>query len=148
MPNVGEKSFPDKLMELHAASMDALVRGSAPAKPLPRTTPTPAIIPVVVCGSVLALFGVGRSRTRNGSAANTWRNFVPNIADALDLQRFDELGKNADLALNLWSAFGLACERGDSASVAYHAKQITILSRSALALVKRLGQAEPDDARQ
>jgi hypothetical protein len=73
---------------------------------------------------------------------------MPSVADALDLQRFDELGRNADLAVNLWSAFGLACERGDGASVAYHAKQITILSRSALALVKRLGQAEADDARQ
>ena len=73
---------------------------------------------------------------------------MPTIADALDLQRFDELGKNAALAVNLWSAFGLACERGDAASVAYHAKQITILTRSALALVKRLGQAEADDARQ
>ena len=69
---------------------------------------------------------------------------MPTIADALDLQRFDELSKNADLAVNLWSAFGLACERGDAASVAYHAKQITILSRSALALVKRLGEAEAD----
>lgn len=69
---------------------------------------------------------------------------MPTIADALDLQRFDELGKNADLALNLWNAFALACERGDSASVAYHAKQITVLTRSALALVKRLGEAEAD----
>ena len=69
---------------------------------------------------------------------------MPSVADALDLQRFDELGRNADLAVNLWSAFGLACERGDGASVAYHAKQITILTRSALALVKRLG--EPDTA--
>ena len=33
MPNVGEKSFPDKRMELHAASLDALVRASAPAPP-------------------------------------------------------------------------------------------------------------------
>ena len=69
---------------------------------------------------------------------------MPTIADALDLQRFDELGKNADLAVNLWSAFGLACER-DSASVAYHAKQITVLTRSALVLVKRLGEAEADE---
>lgn len=73
---------------------------------------------------------------------------MPTIADALDLQRFDELSKNADLAVNLWSAFGLACERGDAASVAYHAKQITVLTRSALALVKRLGEAEADDVRQ
>lgn len=37
---------------------------------------------------------------------------MPDIADALDLQRFDELARNADLAVNLWSAFGLACEEG------------------------------------
>jgi hypothetical protein len=70
--------------------------------------------------------------------------YVPDIADALDLQRFDELGKNADLAVNLWSAFGLAVERGDSEIAKHHAKQIAILTRSALALVKRLGQAEAD----
>ena len=69
---------------------------------------------------------------------------MPTIADALDLQRFDELGKNADLALNLWSAFGLACERGDGEIAKHHAKQIAILTRSAIALVKRLGEAEPD----
>jgi hypothetical protein len=73
---------------------------------------------------------------------------MPSIADALDLQRFDELGKNADLAVNLWSSFRLACERGDGEIVKHHAQQIAILTRSALALVKRLGQAEPDDARQ
>ena len=64
----------------------------------------------------------------------------------LDLQRFHELGKNADLAVNLWSAFGLAVERGDGEIAKHHAKQIAILTRSALALVKRLGEAEPDTA--
>ena len=71
---------------------------------------------------------------------------MPSVADALDLQRFDELGKNAELAVNLWSAFGLAVERGDTEIAKHHAKQITILTRSALALVKRLGEAEPDTA--
>ena len=70
------------------------------------------------------------------------------IAYALDLTRFDELVRNADMAVNLWSAFGLAAERGDSDIIRHHAKQLTILTRSTLALVKRLGQAEPDDARQ
>ena len=69
---------------------------------------------------------------------------MPDMADALDLQRFGELGKNAELAVNLWSAFGLAVERGDGEIAKHHAKQITILTRSALALVKRLGEAEPD----
>jgi hypothetical protein len=70
--------------------------------------------------------------------------YVPKIGDALDLTRFDELGKNADLALNLWNAFALAVERGDSEIAKHHAKQIAILTRSAIALVNRLGQAEPD----
>jgi len=70
------------------------------------------------------------------------------IGYALDLTRFDELVRNADMAVNLWSAFGLAAERGDSDIIRHHAKQLTILTRSALALVKRLGQTEPDDARQ
>lgn len=73
---------------------------------------------------------------------------MPDIADALDLQRFDELRKVADLALNLWSAFALAVERGDSEIAKHHTKQIAILTRSAIALVNRLGQAEADDARQ
>jgi hypothetical protein len=63
-------------------------------------------------------------------------------ADGLDLQRFHELGKNAELAVNLWSAFGLAVERGDGEIAKHHAKQIAILTRSALALVKRLGEAD------
>jgi hypothetical protein len=65
-------------------------------------------------------------------------------ADGLDLQRFHELGKNADLALNLWNAFALACERGDGEIAKHHAKQIAVLTRSVLALVKRLGETEPD----
>lgn len=58
MPNVGEKSFPDKLMELHAASLDALVRSSAPAKPLPHYDPYPGDHPCVVCAASYAPFGV------------------------------------------------------------------------------------------
>ena len=73
---------------------------------------------------------------------------MPNIADALDLQRFDELTRQAGMALNLWDALRLAVERGDSEIAKHHAKQITVLTRSTLALVKRLGQAEADDARQ
>jgi hypothetical protein len=67
------------------------------------------------------------------------------IAYALDLIRFDELVRNADMAVNLWSAFGLAAERGDSEIIRHHARQLTVLTRAALALVKRLGEAEPDD---
>ena len=71
---------------------------------------------------------------------------MPTTADALDIQRYHELGKNSDLALNLWNAFALAVERGDGEIAKHHAKQIAILTRSVLALVKRLGEAEPDTA--
>jgi hypothetical protein len=75
--------------------------------------------------------------------------YVPNIADALDLQRFDELRRDAEMALNLWAAFRLAVERGDGEIAKHHSRQIAVLTRSTLALVKRLGQADGgDDARQ
>jgi hypothetical protein len=53
------------------------------------------------------------------------------------------------MALNLWDAFRLAVERGDGEIALHHAKQIALLTRTTLALVKRLGQADGgDDARQ
>jgi hypothetical protein len=67
------------------------------------------------------------------------------VADELDNLRYAELRRQCDMADNLWSAFGLACERGERAIVEHHAKQIAILTRTTLALVKRLGQAEADD---
>jgi hypothetical protein len=73
---------------------------------------------------------------------------MPNVADALDLQRYDELKRDAEMALNLWDAFRLACERGDGEIAKHHARQIAVITRTTLALVKRLGQAEADDARQ
>jgi hypothetical protein len=75
--------------------------------------------------------------------------YVPDIADALDLQRYDELRRDAEMALNLWDAFRLAVERGDGDVARHHARQIAVLTRTTLALVKRLGQADGgDDARQ
>jgi hypothetical protein len=59
MPNVGEKSPPDNWLDLHAASMDALVRGSAPARPY---QPYPGDHPCSVCGSLLAFVAVGWPR--------------------------------------------------------------------------------------
>ena len=69
---------------------------------------------------------------------------MPTIADELDNARFAELRRDVDMAENLWAAFALACERGDGDIVRHHAKQIAVLTRSTLALVKRLGEAEPD----
>ena len=72
-------------------------------------------------------------------------NYVPTIADALDLQRYDQLRRDAEMALNLWDAFRLAVERGDGEIAKHHARQIAVITRTTLALVKRLGQAEADD---
>lgn len=69
---------------------------------------------------------------------------MPDLADALDLQRFDELRRDAEMALNLWDAFRLAVERGDGEIAKHHSRQIAVLTRSTLALVRRLGEAEPD----
>jgi hypothetical protein len=74
---------------------------------------------------------------------------MPNVADVLDLQRYAELKRDAEMALNLWDAFRLAVERGDGEIAKHHARQIAVITRSTLALVKRLGQADGgDDARQ
>src|SRR5580698_1592609 len=59
MPNVGEKSPPDNWLDLHAQSLDALVRGSAPARPY---QPYPGDHPCSVCGSLLAFVAVGWPR--------------------------------------------------------------------------------------
>lgn len=73
---------------------------------------------------------------------------MPKVADALDLLRYDELVKQADLGVNLWASLKLACERGDDAVIKLNCLQIQILTRSTFALAKRLGNEEPDDARQ
>lgn len=73
---------------------------------------------------------------------------MPSVRDALDLTRYEELVRNADLGVNLWSSLLLAAERGDDAVVRLNCEQIRILTRTTFALVKRLGSEEPDDARQ
>lgn len=73
---------------------------------------------------------------------------MPNIADALDVNRYREIAHESILACNLWLSLNLACERGDKAAALRACEQIAILTRSTLALAKRLGNAEPDDARQ
>lgn len=69
---------------------------------------------------------------------------MPNIADALDLDRYSELARQADLGVNLWASLKLAAERGDDAVIKLNCQQIQILTRSTFALAKRLGQAEAD----
>jgi len=67
------------------------------------------------------------------------------LVAALDLNRFAELRKQADLAQNLWASLLLAAERGDTANINYLARHIAPLTRSALVLVKTLGSEEVDN---
>lgn len=66
-----------------------------------------------------------------------------NIA-ALDLDRYDEIARRADLAVNLWTAVQLAAERGDGEIIAHHAKQIRILTRFVFETVRKLGKEEAE----
>ena len=66
--------------------------------------------------------------------------------DALDVLRFQRLAEMADLGANLWDSLHLAAERGDNAIVEHNLRQIIVLTRSTAALVKRLGNAEADEA--
>jgi hypothetical protein len=64
---------------------------------------------------------------------------MPEIADALDVNRYREIAHESILACNLWLALNLACERGDKVAAFHAAEQIAILTRTTLALVKKLG---------
>ena len=63
----------------------------------------------------------------------------PTIVDALDANRFREIRHESLLACNLWLALNLACERGDRPAAFHAAEQIATLTRTTLALVKKLG---------
>ena len=69
----------------------------------------------------------------------------PKIVDALDVNRYREIGHGALLACNLWLSLKLATERGDKVATLHAAEQIAVLTRSNLALVKRLGNPDPND---
>lgn len=70
---------------------------------------------------------------------------MPTVRDALDLTRYEELARQADLGCNLWASLKLAAERGDDAVIKLNCQQIQILTRTTFALAKRLGAEEPDD---
>lgn len=59
-----------------------------------------------------------------------------------DLLRYEEIARQADLGVNLWSSLMLAAERGDNASINLNCKQIQCLTRSMFALVKLLGEED------
>jgi len=64
---------------------------------------------------------------------------MPELKDALDLNRYAELVRQSDLGENLWASLRLASERGDAAAITYHCKQIAIVTKATFALVKLLG---------
>lgn len=59
-----------------------------------------------------------------------------------DLLRYEEIARQADLGVNLWSSLMLAAERGDDATITLNCKQIQILTRETFALVKLLGEED------
>lgn len=64
---------------------------------------------------------------------------MPTVTDALDVNRYREIGHEALLGANLWLSLCLAAERGDKAATIHACEQIATLTRSTLALVRRLG---------
>lgn len=70
---------------------------------------------------------------------------MPRVTDALDLTRYDEIARQADLGVNLWASLKLAAERGDDAVLKLNCQQIQILTRNTFALARRIGAGEPDD---
>jgi hypothetical protein len=69
---------------------------------------------------------------------------MPTVRDALDLDRYHEITRQADLGVNLWASLKLAAERGDDAVIKLNCQQIQAVTKSAFAVVKSLGREEPD----
>jgi hypothetical protein len=66
------------------------------------------------------------------------------MADALDFNRLDEIGRLAALVSSYWRSVGLAAGRGDALSVITHCKQVAAVTREAFALVKETGEEAED----
>ena len=64
------------------------------------------------------------------------------LAGALDLGRFDEIGRLAELAASYWHSMALAADRGDALTVFVHCRQVAAVSRETFAIVKTLGETE------
>lgn len=66
----------------------------------------------------------------------------PTLVDALDVNRFREIGHEALLGANLWLSLCLAAERGDRPAALHACGQIRTLTAATFALVKKLGQED------
>ena len=69
---------------------------------------------------------------------------MPDIVQALDANRFREIGHDGLLGANLWLSLCLAAERGDKAAVRHACEQIRTLTRTTFSLVNGLGSEDPD----
>lgn len=69
---------------------------------------------------------------------------MPDAANGLDIRRFNELKAASELGLNLWQSLELAADRSDAVAARLLCEQITVLTRTTIALVRRLGNPEPD----
>lgn len=69
---------------------------------------------------------------------------MPEIRDVLDLSRFDEILRDANLGTNLWASLELAAQRGDASNCRALCRQISVLTKATFALVKTLGDEEPN----
>ena len=65
-----------------------------------------------------------------------------NVTEDLDLIKLQELVKHSDMLVNIWAAFKLAAERGDTACIRYHWDQIRAYSKAVSPLVSTLGTDE------
>lgn len=67
------------------------------------------------------------------------------VRKTLDLNRYAEIVKAADLLGNLWASARLAAERGDDACLRLNCQQAAAATKHAFALVKLLGNPDPAD---
>jgi hypothetical protein len=64
------------------------------------------------------------------------------LIEALDLDRFAEIARQAMLAASYWQSIALAADRGDVLTIRVHCHQVRSVTVEAFAIVKSLG--EPD----
>jgi hypothetical protein len=66
----------------------------------------------------------------------------PPLAEALDVARFDELARLAELASSYWRSVALAADRGEIHTAVLHCKQAAAVTKAAFALARAIGSRE------
>ena len=67
---------------------------------------------------------------------------MPDVVEALDLNRYAEIRHEALLAASLWISLAIAAERKDKVSAISACQNLSILTKKTFALVKQLGLRE------